>query len=319
MSISILNRGASGGLKPELTVTAPSGSILDILQNSIIIDTYTLGVSETEHTFILEIGDYTVRGTLGTNTKSVDAVIDTVAQYELLIKYIDPVFANNTWEMIIEACQTNEVPSTWSVGDQKEILFNGSTFHVDIIGKNHDTYTAGGTAPLTFQMHELHPQSGNGPSYNSPVANSKLGWDRCYIRTSLLPSYINLLPDEVKNGIKAVNKTTAYGNNSEKMVTVSDKLFLLSEIEVTGGNKFSVAGEGKRYAYYANRTSNNTSHIKYILDGTAKTWWTRTHDRYSSDGNGAVYVTTKTTTQANDRVDNQGSSLWAQIAFAFCF
>ena len=47
MSISILNRGASGGLKPELTVTAPAGSTIDILQNSIIVDTYTFASSET--------------------------------------------------------------------------------------------------------------------------------------------------------------------------------------------------------------------------------------------------------------------------------
>lgn len=87
MSISILNRGASGGLKPELTVTAPSGSTIDLLQNGIIVATYTLGASETEHTFIVKVGTYTVRGTLGADTKSVDVTIDTVGQYAAKIEY----------------------------------------------------------------------------------------------------------------------------------------------------------------------------------------------------------------------------------------
>lgn len=85
MSISILNRGASGGLKPELTVVAPSGSTIDLLQNSIIIDTYTLGASETEHTFIVKVGTYTVRGTLGGETKDVETVIDVVGRYEVFV------------------------------------------------------------------------------------------------------------------------------------------------------------------------------------------------------------------------------------------
>lgn len=87
MSISILNRGASGGLKPELTVIAPSGSTIDILQNGIVVSTYTLGASETEHTFVVKVGTYTVRGTLGTDTAEVEAVIDTVGQYEVTIDY----------------------------------------------------------------------------------------------------------------------------------------------------------------------------------------------------------------------------------------
>ena len=86
MSISILNRGASGGLKPELTVTAPSGSTIDLLQNGIIVDTYTLGASETEHTFVVKVGTYTVRGTLD-KVQTKEVVIDTVGQYEVTIDY----------------------------------------------------------------------------------------------------------------------------------------------------------------------------------------------------------------------------------------
>ena len=86
MSISILNRGSSGGLKPELTVTAPSGSIIDLLQNEIIVATYTLGLSETEHIFTVKLGTYTVRGTLD-KVQNKEVVIDTVGQYAVEIDY----------------------------------------------------------------------------------------------------------------------------------------------------------------------------------------------------------------------------------------
>lgn len=86
MSISILNRGASGGLKPELTVIAPSGSTIDLLQNGSIVKTYTLGADEPEHTFVVKIGTYTVRGTLGTEVKSAEVLVDAVAQYSVTIE-----------------------------------------------------------------------------------------------------------------------------------------------------------------------------------------------------------------------------------------
>ena len=88
MSISILNRGgASGGLKPELTVIAPSGSTIDILQNGSIVDTYTLGVDETKHTFSVNVGTCIVRGTRDDETVEAEVVIDVVGQYETKIDY----------------------------------------------------------------------------------------------------------------------------------------------------------------------------------------------------------------------------------------
>ena len=87
MSISILNRGASGGLKPELTVIAPSGSTIDLLQNGTVVKTYTLGADETEHTFVVKIGTYTVRGILGSRAKEAEVLIDHVGRYRTEIDY----------------------------------------------------------------------------------------------------------------------------------------------------------------------------------------------------------------------------------------
>lgn len=84
----------------------------------------------------------------------------------------DPVFANNTWEQIIAACHNNEVPDTWKVEDQKPMTINGMDYQIDIIGKNHDTYTAGGKAPLTFQLHDCYADTKQMNSSDT----SKSGW-----------------------------------------------------------------------------------------------------------------------------------------------
>ena len=89
MSISILNRGASGGLKPEIAVTSLVGSTIDILKNGIIIDTYALGANETEHIFPVRIGTYIVRGTLGDDVRIVTVNVDVVGRYEVEI-YSEP-------------------------------------------------------------------------------------------------------------------------------------------------------------------------------------------------------------------------------------
>ena len=89
MSISILNRGgASGGLKPELTVISSAGDIIDIMQNGIIVYTYIIGANETQHTFVVKLGTYTVKGTRAGATATTSVVIDAVTQYSVTLKYI---------------------------------------------------------------------------------------------------------------------------------------------------------------------------------------------------------------------------------------
>ncbi len=81
----------SGGLMPEIIVTAKAGSTLDLLQNGVVLKTYTLGSTETQHTFIVKnVGEYTVKATKGANTTSRNVLVDIVMQYhiELLLANI---------------------------------------------------------------------------------------------------------------------------------------------------------------------------------------------------------------------------------------
>ena len=215
----------------------------------------------------------------------------------------DPVFANNTWEQIIAACHNNEVPNTWKVADQKPMTINGVDFQIDIIGKNHDDYSDGsGKAPLTFQLHDCYGEAEN---MNSSNTNDG-GWTSCAMRSTHLPAILALMPTEVQNGIREVNKLTSAGNTSNTINTTADKLFLLSEIEIFGSVSYSKSGEGTQYDYYKAGISTVKNR-----NGSAYYWWERSpNGRYSSDfcivdSKGYVYY---------DYARNASG-----VSFAFCF
>lgn len=177
-------------------------------------------------------------------------------------------FADATWKQIIAACRNNEVPDTWVADGScyKDMEINGKNYRIDIIGKNHDTYAAGGTAPLTFQLHDCYDEK---KQMNSSNTNSG-GWASCAMRTTHLPAILDLMPAEVKAAIREVQKKTSAGNKSSSIQTTNDKLFLLSEIEIFGSTTFSFAGEGTQYAYY----QAGNSKVKN-RNGSAHFWWER--------------------------------------------
>ncbi len=212
-------------------------------------------------------------------------------------------FADNDWAKIIDACHKNRVPDTWLVGNSKIMLINGTEYQVDIIGKGHDDYADGsGKAPLTFQLHDCYADRKmmNGGSTNSG------GWTSCSMRQTDLPAILALMPTEVQNGIREVNKLASAGSKSSTINTTADKLFLLSEIEIFGNITYSASGEGTQYAYYK---AGNSKVKNY--NGSANYWWQRSPriGNYSSfcavsNSGLADYIS------ANDVYC---------VAFAFCF
>ena len=218
------------------------------------------------------------------------------------VKFLDDTFANNDWSTIIAACHSGSVPSTWVVGNSKTMTINGTSYQIDIIGKNHDTYTAGGTAPLTFQMHDCY---GTKYQMNSSDINSG-GWTSCAMRSTHLPAILALMPTEVQNGIREVNKLTSAGNRSDTINTTADKLFLLSEIEIFGRTTYSKSGEGSQYAYYS---AGNSTVKKF--SGSAYFWWERSPDSFAT----AYFCCVN----GYGNVSNGGASYSDGVAFAFCF
>lgn len=213
-------------------------------------------------------------------------------------------FADATWEQIIAACQNNEVPDTWVADGScyKDMEINGKNYRIDIIGKNHDTYAAEGTAPLTFQMHDCYTETKQMNSSNT----NRGGWQNSAMRTTHLPAILNLMPAEVKAAIRDVQKKSSAGIQSSSIQTTNDKLFLLSEIEIFGSTTYSFAGEGKQYDYY----KAGNSKVKN-LSGSADKWWERSPG--SSHSAYFCYVGSSGSAYANNASRSSG------VAFGFCF
>ena len=211
-------------------------------------------------------------------------------------------FASNTWELIMEACYSGSVPDTWVTGDNKTMTIDGANYRFDIVGKNHDTYTAGGIAPLTFGLHDCY-----GTTYPMNSSDtSSTGWDGSKMRTETLPAILAKMPVNIQNGIRAVNKLTATSGSDSAIKTASDKLFTFSEMEVSGSARYSYSGEGKQYDYY----KAGNSKVKKV-GGKASGWWLRS-PRASYGGSFCAVFTDGSVTNSNASNSNG-------VCFGFCF
>ena len=211
-------------------------------------------------------------------------------------------FADNDWDVIIDACHSGYVIDTWVAGDSKTMTIDGKSYRVDIVGKNHDTYTAGGIAPLTFGLHDCY---GTKYPMNSSGTNST-GWNDSEMRTETLPAILAKMPVNIQNGIIAVNKLTATSGSSSTIKTASDKLFTFSEMEVYGGTSNSYSGEGKQYDYY----KAGNSKVKKV-GRTDSLWWLRSPFKHESYG--FCVVDTEGSVVYYDSNRSNG------VCFGFCF
>lgn len=280
-SISTLQYSAAAGLVSGYTYNSDSVTKSYGIRPCIILPPTTLvddsgnvvTINLTAHKTLINGTAYTVKG----GKCLVNGTVYSIKKGRTLIggtgydinfePSYDPVFANNTWEQIIAACHNNEVPDTWKVADHKPMTINGVDYQIDIIGKNHDDYSDGsGKAPLTFQLHDCYADA---KQMNSTNTNNG-GWTSCAMRSTHLPAILALMPTEVQNGIREVNKLTSAGNQSATINTTADKLFLLSEVEIFGRSTYSKSGEGAQYDYY----KAGNSKVKN-RNGSTFGWWER--------------------------------------------
>ena len=285
----------------DITVIVDSGASVALQKDGVTIQTKTS--TGTVVFTVTETGTYTIVATKNgqTTSGSVDVVSGTTS-YTLTLNFLNDNFADNDWTSIIAACHSGSVPSTWVVGNSKTMTINGASYQVDIIGKNHDTYTAGGKAPLTFQLHDCYADK---KAMNSSNTNSG-GWTSCAMRSTHLPAILALMPTEVQNGIREVDKLTSAGSQSSTINTTADKLFLLSEVEIFGSTTNSAAGEGTQYDYY----KAGNSKVKK-RNGSAEYWWERSPDASDSTYFCMVY--------RNGRASYDDANFADGVAFGFCF
>ena len=287
------------GTELQIIVTVASGATVTATKGSKVVS--GTSVDGTCTLTVPEAGTWSVKATLNGQTSNTASVSFTDS-YALTLSFLKDNFADNDWSAIIAACHSGSVPSTWVVGNSKTMTINGASYQVDIIGKNHDTYTAGGKAPLTFQLHDCYADT---KVMNSSDTNSG-GWTSCAMRQTHLPAILALMPTEVQSGIREVNKLTSAGNQSATINTTADKLFLLSEIEIFGSVSNSKSGEGTQYDYY----KAGNSRVKNY-NGSTYYWWERSPAGIRSTD--FCYVN-----RAGD-ASYTNASVALGVAFGFCF
>lgn len=284
-------------LGAELRVMADSESVVTVSKDGVTLR----ATADSSGIAVLKIpvfGTWTVSATINGISISTDYEIKAIAQYELVL-YTDLETAS--WGVIDSISKSGNASSFWSVGDKKTINIDGTDYQFQIIGFNHDTKTAGGTAGITFQMVDCM----NAKEYMNGSDTNSGGWTSCAMRTSVLNSIFSSLPSDLQKAIKAVNKLTSAGNQSATIKTTSDKLFLLSEVEIFGSTTLSKSGEGSQYAYY----KAGNSKVKNV-NGSAYAWWERSP--YRNDGTNFCIV------NSFGAVNYGNASAMNGVSFGFC-
>lgn len=201
-------------------------------------------------------------------------------------------FANGTDEEIlamIDAHYANKINirDYWAVGDKRTVHLSAMSatgvgeshreqdVQFAIADFDHDelTTTINGHTKAAVTLTQVdclmdsnnasNPVNGSNNTENGYMNSTDTnigGWKDCARRTWCNNVYFNALPSTIKNAVKSVNKKTSAGNKNSTINITSDKVFLLSEIEIygtdlhgaTGG---SFLGEGTPYIYYETTSS----------------------------------------------------------------
>ena len=226
-----------------------------------------------------ELGDWTIVYVFNGSQKTRVYTLEVIGIVYIYPLVVGDTLNDTTWDNIAAVSKFGQAPNYWKVGDKKNITVNGVTYAAQIIGFDHDTLTtADGSrtkAGITFQLVDCL-----NTTYSMNDSNTNVnGWRGSTMRTSTMATLLNQLSSDLKSVLKFVNKVTSKGNNQSGLETTSDKLFLLSEIEVFGATQYSYAGEGKQYEYY---TAGNST-IKKV-NGSANNWWERSPSSGTTTG-----------------------------------
>ena len=214
-------------------------------------------------TVLTEPGEYTVSVAhmgLAFPTGTVTAIEDE-GTYALDLHYFDPVLEHESWARIAQASKQGVAPQVWQVGDTKDIYDAKGAYHntAVIIGFDHDELADGsGKASITFAYLKAH-------GTNQKYHNSELsGVYVSFVDSSLYKNDYEgdlwtseFFDAELQAAVKTVNKLTAKAKATTEgdVEAVGMKVFLLSEVEVTGAASLSIPGEGAQYQYFATEDS----------------------------------------------------------------
>ena len=173
----------------------------------------------------------------------------------------------DSWEQIFAAESNGTYSSKYNVGDTKSLEINGNTIYMQIAAIDGDDLSDGsGKAKISWLCKNLYT------NHNMNSSNTTAGgWASSDMRTYLTNTILPLIPANVRNQIKTVDKTY-YDYDSTSTLTSSDSIWIPSTREVCFVNTNLKETSGVQYS---SLFTGNNSRIKYNSSGSASNWWLR--------------------------------------------
>jgi len=216
-----------------------------------------------------------------------------------------------SWQQVQHIVRAGLHHQVFQIGDQFVTEFNGAPSVWVVIGIDHDKPTDPRfTHSLTIQSHDcLVDAQFDAPEPDNPNSDRQQYGNNRYLHSAIRQwlnsaettftwqpqhqydvaptgapydgaGFLKLLDPELVAVLGAVDKQVARNTVTDGggQDLFSDKVFLLSRVEVYGGNEGVVTGE-KPYDYYASMASSPTTaaldgRIK-LLGSSARDWWLR--------------------------------------------
>lgn len=258
----------------------PTGMVLTADVGGVPVDV-TTGYTVTPDPLTADTTAVTISFTAGGKTVSTTQAV-TVKAYE-------PVFANNTWEKIIEAAENGIASQLWAIGDEKPINIDGGyTDSLVIMGFDH--------YDLSTSDAKYNDSNYNGGKKKAALLlglknvletryrydSGEQRWGSSLIRTNLPTAVTAMLPSSLADSLRTVPVKTSYSESN--INTTNDTVIVPSVYELFGKNttyRSQYADqEGTQYAYYA---AGNTKIKKMPSTQAATNYYTRS-DVYESGG-----------------------------------
>lgn len=171
-------------------------------------------------------------------------------------------------DLVLKAEQgTVNLSDYFSIGDTKPVtLTTGETIELQIAGFNHDTFSDGVTAPVTFVMKDCLNTKTQMNSTNTNAGGYPASAMKTYVETNIYDK----LPSDLKALVAPVKKKwyTTY-NQASSLTEGNYNIWLLSEAEVFDSVTQTIGtGEGTKYPIFTDGASRTKK-----VSGANNVWW----------------------------------------------
>lgn len=264
-SVNIIHKGSLISLDGYVEV-GETITITPISTDSKNPDLYSLVVNGT---------DYTSQGS-ATITAPNDSNITISVIYYNQSAGADPIFANNSWAQIQIASKSGNIPSTWNIGDTKDVVINGLTYQARLTDKTgkYTRVSDGSIAYLKFELTELLPttQKYNSTNNNRPLQSTLL----TDINSGTIYGQIESALTSVLEPVKVKVSQGGGSSTQDTLVDFEGKFFFHREHDLFDTRKNSAQTEWDAISaqdeYY--QTHNTAAdRIKHLKNGNNQWYW----------------------------------------------